>query len=81
MPVVAKAFLGEAPAGLAADEAAVEVQLVGQGAVFVGRGDDGDVFEVFGGGADEGGTPMSMFSMISAKRASDWRRPSQRHRG
>jgi hypothetical protein len=49
-------LLGEAPAGLAADEAAVEVQLVGQGAVFVGRGDDGDVFEVLGGGADEGGT-------------------------
>ena len=47
--------LGETPAGFAAEHAAVQIHFVGEELVVVGRGDDGDVFEVFGGGAEHGG--------------------------
>ncbi len=53
---MAKACLGEAPAGGAGERAVVGGELVGDELRIVGGGgDDGDVFEVLGGGADHGG--------------------------
>ena len=48
-------MFGKAPAGGAAEGAGVGAELFGEGGVVGGLRHDGDVLEVFGGGADHGG--------------------------
>ena len=48
-------LLGKTPAGFAAQSAVVGLQFFDQSGIIGDAGDDGDVFEVLGGGADHGG--------------------------
>ena len=59
-------LLGEPPAGFAGKRAVVGFQFFDERGVIGDAGDDGDVFEVFGGGADHGGAAdVDVFDEVS----------------
>ncbi len=61
-----KGLLRQPPAGFAAERAAAALQFFNQSGVVGDAGDDGDVFKVFGGGADHrGAADIDVFNQMA----------------